>query len=317
VLVTGIGGHPGQGVLRNLRALSRPLRIIGTDINAATAGHYFCDAFHRVPYAYETSFADTVAAVCRSEDVQLVIPVTDYEAYHLALIRDRLPPLAGPSAAFAKTCLDKYETHKALRSAGIPFVDTVLPSEYGGGFTATIVKPREGRGSRDVHVDPPNARGFDDTFVVQQRLVGPELTTALYVDRKGALTGHITFERTLFHGYTLRANVDRAYEREISSIVEMLVRAFEIRGPCNIQSIGTRDGPVPFELNARYSAICSFSSRFGFPDVEYAVEEHLFDAPLRAPAIIDGCVYRTLFDIVYEGGTCEAIAPGRDGPYIL
>ena len=32
VLVTGIGGNVGQGILRNIRSLNLPIRLIGTDI---------------------------------------------------------------------------------------------------------------------------------------------------------------------------------------------------------------------------------------------------------------------------------------------
>jgi carbamoyl-phosphate synthase large subunit len=316
-MVTGIGGHVGQGVLRNLRSLERPLRLLGTDIGASTAGHYFCDVFRQVPYAYDPAFRETVLRICREEKVDLIIPVTDYEAYHLALMREQLPRLLGSSAAFAKTCLDKYDTHSAFRQRGIPFVDTVLPSSYRGEWGDIIVKPREGRGSRNVHVSPPDWRQFDDSFIVQRRLIGPELTTAFYVAQDGTVVGHVTFERTLFAGFTLRANVTREYDEAFSAIIDMVVRSFEVRGSCNIQSIATAKGPIPFELNSRYSAIAAFSSQFGFEDVRYGAEELLFGIRPTAPTIRTGGVHRIFLDIVYPDQDLDRIGSGPAGAYIF
>jgi carbamoyl-phosphate synthase large subunit len=316
-MVTGIGGHVGQGVLRNLRSLERPLRLVGTDIGTSTPGHYFCDVFRQVPYAYDPAFRAEVVELCRNENVDLIIPVTDYETYHLALMREELPPLLASSAAFAKTCLDKWDTHNAFRPRGIPFVDTTLPSRYSGEWGDIVVKPREGRGSRNVHVSPADWRQFDDSFIVQRRLIGPELTTAFYVAQDRTIVGHITFARTLFSGYTLRASVTREYDDVFSAIAEMVVRSFEVRGSCNVQSIATANGPIPFELNSRYSAISAFSSQFGFEDVRYGAEELLFGIHPTAPTIRAGGVHRVFLDIVYKDQDLDRIAPGPSAGYIF
>jgi carbamoyl-phosphate synthase large subunit len=317
VLVTGIGGHVGQGILRNLRTLKPRLRLVGTDVGPSTAGHYYCDSFRQVPYAYDAAFPEAMRTICGEQEVDLIVPATDYEAYHLALMRDQLPPLVGSPAPFAKTCLDKYETHRAFRERGIPFVDTVLPSRYRGDWDAIVVKPREGRGSRDVHLSPADWRQFDDSFIVQRRLYGPELTTAFYVSTNGALVGHITFERTLHAGFTLRANVTQAHDAPVSALIDGVIRSFDVRGPCNIQSIATPKGPIPFELNSRYSAIAAFSSQFGFEDVHYGVEDVLFDISPATPTIRRGGVHRILLDIVYRDQDLDRIASGPEGAYIF
>lgn len=262
VLVTGIGGHVGQGILRNLRAFEPSLRIVGTDIAASTAGHHYCDAFQRVPYAYDPAYPAAIEGVCVREAIDLIIPATDYETYHLALIRDRLPTLLGSPAGSALMCLDKYATAVAFRERGIPFVDTVLPSGYGGEWGSIVVKPREGRGSHGVHIDPEDWRRFND--------------------RAGQLVG-----------------------------------AFEIRGPCNIQSIASDEGPIPFDLNSRYSAISAFSSQFGFEAVRYAVEEYLLGVPVSPPNVGRGCVHRLLVDEIYPDQAYDGIAPGSARSYIF
>jgi carbamoyl-phosphate synthase large subunit len=317
VLVTGIGGNVGQGVLRNLRALDTKLWIVGSDIGRATAGHHFCDAFAQLPYAYDPEYVPRMVELCRREQVELVIPSTDYETYHLGLARNSLPALLVSPPEVTRMCLDKWETWQALAARSIPFADSSLPSQYRGDFPEIIVKPREGRGSRGVHVNPPDWRSFDDSNVIQQRLLGPEITTAFYVTREGRLLGEITFERTLVAGATERATVTFAHEKPMRRIIDALVRAFEIRGPCNVQSIVTVEGPIPFELNCRYSGTNSIRARFGFEDVRYGIEEYLLGTAPASPHIRTGSAIRVALDVIYPDRTLDEIEPGAKGSYIF
>jgi carbamoyl-phosphate synthase large subunit len=220
-------------------------------------------------------------------------------------------------AAITKMCLDKYETASAFRAHGIPFADTVLPSSFDGQWRDTVVKPREGRGSRGVHFNPPDCRAFDDSFVVQKRLVGPEITTAFYATAEGKLHGEITFERTLESGMTSRATVTFAHQRAVGELIAQIMRAFPVRGPCNVQSIVTEAGPIPFELNCRYSGTSSIRSQLGFEDVRYGVEEYLLGQPPSAAHVIPGSAIRIFVDIVYPNRSYDEIAPGPGTSYIF
>ncbi|TLM65629.1 MAG: hypothetical protein FDZ69_09000, partial [Deltaproteobacteria bacterium] len=148
VLVTGIGGNVGQGILRILRQRYPSLRLVGTDIGTCTAGHHFCDVFRQVPYSYEPGYGEEMAALCRHEGVDLVVPSTDYEVYFLGLAADRLPRLLASPPDTARVFLDKLETYTRFRAVGLPFAESYLPSAYPGHLPQVIVKPREGRGSR-------------------------------------------------------------------------------------------------------------------------------------------------------------------------
>ena len=77
ILVTGIGGNVGQGVLRNLKALSDMFILIGVDIGEVTGGHHLCDFACQVPYAYDESYVPLVKDLCVRHGVDLIIPTTD------------------------------------------------------------------------------------------------------------------------------------------------------------------------------------------------------------------------------------------------
>ena len=63
VLVTGIGGNVGQGVLRNIRDINWPIHIIGTNVEAFSAGNHLCDKTFMVPYAYVNDYIDFVKKI--------------------------------------------------------------------------------------------------------------------------------------------------------------------------------------------------------------------------------------------------------------
>ena len=313
IMVTGIGGVVGQGILRNIRAMAEPFEIVGINVVAISAGNYLCDHVYEVPYADDPAYPQAIAELARRHDVALIIPSTDLESYHLGLHRDLFPALVATSPAeVTGMCLDKYETYRAFAAKGVRFAASALPSEYRGDFDRTVVKPRAGRGSRNIHVDPPAPTDFPDDYVVQEYLDGPELTTTFYVRQDGALHGFITLERELEHGNTSRAEVCTAHDEELGALLRQMVAAFPFRGSCNVQTRVTAAGVVPFEINCRISGTNSVRSQLGFPDVAYTVEELLLGRAPEAPRITKGSALRIILDLVYPETPLNGIRDRND-----
>ena len=318
VLVTGIGGVVGQGILRNVNALGLDLRVVGTNTIPVSAGNHLCDSVHVVPYAYDPDYLPAMQDIVARTGAELIIPSTDYESYHLALHHAALSAIVAASPAeVTGFCLDKYLTYEHFREHGIPFAPSALPSAYAGQFTRTVVKPREGRGSRGIHVDPPFPSDFGDDHVVQQYLPGEELTTTFYVRRDGYLHGLITLSRELEQGNTVRCQVKQAHDEELYALVEQMILAFPFRGSCNVQSRITDAGIVPFEINCRISGTNSIRAQFGFPDVEWTVREYLLGEPLSSPNITSGCAVRVMLDVIYPGRTLAQVSGRQDSHRIF
>lgn len=314
VLVTGIGGNVGQGVLRTIRREHPEVGVIGTDIAEATAGHHFCDAFYQVPYCYKPEYETALRAACEREAPDLIIPCTDHEAYHIGLLSG-LPPLLASPPEVTGAFLDKYKTFQLFSERGIPFAASRLPSEYGGEFGEVVVKPREGRGSREVHFGPEDPTAFEDRFVVQERARGPELTVAFYVTGDRRVLGPIAFRRRLANGATERCAV--TFERgDALAALAGQVAALGIVGPCNIQLIAEEGRLVPFEINCRYSGTVSIRGRFGFRDVVYGLREHLFGERVEAEPITRGSAIRLLVDVIFPEAELEDLSPGADHSYV-
>lgn len=317
VLVTGIGGNVGQGVLRILRAIDLDLTLIGTNTRELSAGNHLCDIVHCVPPAVDPSYPAALRRLCAEHGVALVIPCTDDESVQAGRAMAGAVPVAGSDPETSEVFFDKLETARALAAAKVPFAPACLPSEYAGQFDNLIVKPRTGRGSRDIARNPPDPRAFDDSYLVQRLIAGSEITSGFYVRPDGALHGVISFDRELdATGTTVRCHVTHAHDGAVLDILQSLLRAFPIRGCCNVQSIVASDGSVwPFEVNCRVSGTASIRHALGFRDVEWMVRELLLGEPPPSVAPIrKGTALRMLVDVVYPDRRPEDVQ-GCDTPH--
>lgn len=318
IMVTGIGGVVGQGILRNLLAMNMDVQIIGTNTQQISAGNHLCDYVYQVPFAYDEGYITTIHELAFRHKVELIIPSTDYEAYYLSLNQATLPSKVATSPPeITAFCLDKYLNFEVFAKLGLPFAPSILPSGYKGEFGRTIVKPREGRGSRNIMVDPSSPTDFGDDYVVQEYLEGPELTTAFYVLQTGKLHGFITLERELEQGNTSRCEVVFNYDKAISEIIGRITAHFPFRGSCNIQSRVTKNGIVPFEINCRISGTNSIRSQLGFNDVAYTVQELFLSQPPDLPRIRKGSAIRIIHDVIYPDKTLSEISNRHDNFWIF
>jgi carbamoyl-phosphate synthase large subunit len=317
ILVSGVGGVVGQGILRNLTDLALGMKIIGTNVVQVSAGNYLCDKVFEVPFANHAGYIPRMIEICKAENVALIIPSTDYEVYYLSEQRQLFPcPIAVPDPEVTKLCLDKFLNYQAFERHHIPFAKSFLPSGFKGQFKEVVVKPREGRGSRNIYMKPPEPTRFDDSYVVQELLEGPEITSTFYVKRTGELLGFITFLRELESGNTTKAEVTFDYDVELEKIIRLMLKYYPFRGSCNIQSKVTKNGIVPFEINCRVSGTNSIRSQFGFTDVSYLVQEYLLEEKLEKPVITKGSALRVILDIIYPEKTLTEIESKTDKFYI-
>ncbi|SHM19336.1 ATP-grasp domain-containing protein [Flavobacterium chilense] len=302
VLVTGIGGNVGQGILRNIKSLNLNIRLIGVDVSSFTPGNHLCDKTYVVPYYYDESYISIISKIIDSENVALVLPSTDYEVYHLSMNRDKLNACVVASDVItAKTYLDKYETYLYLSKHNIPFSKSWLVGEYDFSEKDIIAKPREGRGSRGILINPENPNNLPDGYMIQPLSKGKEITTAVYVNKNQKLHGLFTMERKLTNGTTTESKVIFKHDDRLRKIAQSMIDLGGLKGSFNIQSIVTEQNEIiPFEVNCRISGTNSIRHNLGFQDVKYAIQEYLFDKEPDTPKPIEGIATRILMDVIYQ-----------------
>jgi carbamoyl-phosphate synthase large subunit len=305
ILVTGIGGNVGQGILRNIRDLYPNLYIIGVDISNFTSGNYLCNKTYKIPYSYDKNYIPTIMEIVEKEKVDLIIPSTDYEIYYLSLNQEKInATIVSSDANTSKIYLDKYNTYLHHKKHNIPFANSWLPEEFSGQEENIIAKPREGRGSRGIIINPENPKELSSEYVIQSLLIGKEITTAAYVTKENKLHGFFTMERELENGTTSKSKVIFDYNTEIEKILSKMLQYNKLRGSFNLQSIVLENNMIiPFEINCRISGTNSIRHNLGFQDVKYAIQEYLFNENPDQPKPIEGIATRILFDVIYPGAT--------------
>lgn len=316
VLVTGIGGNVGYGILRNIKNSFDDIVLTGTNTTPISAGNHLCNAVYTVPFATDSNYIPAMKRICDAEHIELIIPSTDYESYILAKNASELPCVAVSPPDTTRIFLDKYLSFTTFQSMGLAFAQSVLPADFRQDFDSYIIKPREGRGSRNLFYNPADPEKFSDEYIIQPLLTGKEITTAFYVTKQNELHGMITFERELASGATQTCEVIMDHDEELKQYILKLIGKLPIRGACNIQCIVTEQGIIPFEVNCRISGTNSIRSQFGFEDVRYTVEEYLYNKTPTPPAISKGCAIRILHDIIYPGIRLNEVKNNSDNFYI-
>lgn len=321
VLVTGLGGNVGQGIARNIIATKYPITIVGCNVESFSAGNYLCDFFEKVPYAYEDNYLTVIGEIVLKYNIDLIIPSTDYEAYYLSRNINLFScQIAVSSSQATEIYLDKWLTALHHKNNGIPFATSLLPSQFQNNFSDFILKPKKGRGSRGLFINPENPSSFsDEDYLLQELAKGKEITTSFYINKEGLFHGMITMERTLENGTTNFSKVITNFDDEIyNKIMVPMMKSVRLVGSINIQSIVTDNKKIiPFEINCRISGTNSIRSNFGFKDVQYTLQEYLYNQQPDKVNIINGIAVRVLLDIIYPNATSVNNLLTNQAPHII
>ncbi|HWF52068.1 MAG TPA: ATP-grasp domain-containing protein [Solirubrobacteraceae bacterium] len=258
-IVTGAGGAAGVAVIRCL--VARGVRVIAADADDMAAGLRLASSSSTLPLCTDPTFVDRVCRLAVQTGAGVLVSTVAEEMQALSRGHRDLAA-AGlrtwlPAPGVVETCIDKWSFAVAMRRAGISAPATAL----GGADDVPgpwIVKPRFGRGSRDVYaVDLRDELEWAlrrvPEPIVQTRLCGREFTVDCLVGRDGTLAGAVPRWRL-----ETKAGISTRGATFVSEAVldgvRSLLSAIGLRGPANVQGFLAADGAVSFvEVNPRFS----------------------------------------------------------------
>ncbi|MGW4806683.1 ATP-grasp domain-containing protein [Kitasatospora sp. NPDC004272] len=257
VLVTG-GGGPAGVVLAREVARAGMVPVVG-DADPQGAGLHLGYEGAVLPSARDGGFGTALLGVAVERGCAAVVVTVGEELEQLAG-REREFTDKGIAAWFpgertVTACLDKWAFAGAI--AGIPAPGTALggPGALPGPW---IVKPRRGRGSRDVHAvhDPadfPTLLRRVPEPIVQTLLPGREFTADCLIGRDGTVHAAVPRWRTQVRGGIATRGTTFADPR-VDELVERLTGALGLTGLVNVQGFLAADGPARVvEVNPRCS----------------------------------------------------------------
>ncbi len=257
-LVTGAGGAAGIAVIRALSSAGH--HTIGVDADPLAAGFRLAADSAVIPAAADLTFPDELVALLdRTHPDVLVATVSEeiaaLHALHDDLVQRGVATWLPPTEAVA-VCVDKWKFARVLRDAGISTPPTGL-GDATGVDGPWVVKPRFGRGSRDVYLvdDPVELRWAcrrTPEPVVQTRATGREFTADLLVDRDGRTAACVPRWRIETKS-GISTKGETFLDDTVDDIVARVVDTVGLRGAANLQGFRDDDGVRVLEVNPRFS----------------------------------------------------------------
>jgi carbamoyl-phosphate synthase large subunit len=160
----------GPGAVGHIDAARRnshaSVRVVVGDVSAdQNVGFALADDTVQIPPATDPDLGETLRAICRQHDVDVLWPVFDGELEPLSAVRDRFEAegvrLLLADAATIRLCLDKAAFHQRLAETGWVLPSRVVRSAdelkaaaetLGYPDRPVVVRPVRGTGGRGVHV---------------------------------------------------------------------------------------------------------------------------------------------------------------------
>lgn len=266
VLITGGGSTTAISALKGLRMGNDPtIRIVVGDMSPDCAGAYLADAFVQLPSASRPDFREEAIRICRDHRIDLVIPIIDHEFAGWSDVRADLAAsgtqVAVSSRAALEQCQEKDRTYELFRRLDVPTIPTRRGAEVDDPTKLeypVFLKPRCGRASLDNYRadSPEEFRLFLPKVpdpIVQPFAEGMEVTIDCLNDLDGRfLAACPRYRQQVRSGQAVRSKTFR--DAHLEGLARRIAEALPIVGPCNMQCFLTPQGPVFFEINARFGA---------------------------------------------------------------
>tara|TARA_B100000886_G_C20394026_1_gene479543 strand:- start:562 stop:1500 length:939 start_codon:yes stop_codon:yes gene_type:complete len=245
---------------------------------------YFCDANpefinpiipinkkYKIPFANNHNFDSQVENLYKKLNIDLLIPGVDEELIKLSKMskRKELNTLL-PDLEFIKLHLNKLDSNNFLIKNNLP-APKVIRADKGGLEFPCIVKPINGRGSRNVFLANNEeevkaqitlSRKKSNEFILQEYIDGQEFTVNISSDINGKLKAIVPVLVNVKKGITISADMSK--DNKVIEGCERIHRANRTPGCYNIQLIkDVKDNIIPFEINPRVSTTSCLSIAAG------------------------------------------------------
>jgi carbamoyl-phosphate synthase large subunit len=259
VLVTGAGGPAGVAVIRALQAAGH--EPVALDADPTAVGLRLTEVAHVVPRYDDPSYLAALVRAATVSSAQALI-CTVAEEYPALIAAQPYLEESGvrtlmPARGTVEACIDKWAFAAAMSAAGLPGPATNLGSAEGipGPW---IIKPRFGRGSRDVHLvtTATRLRGLLSSVpdpIVQTQLTGREFTADALVNASGAVVS-VAPRWRLETKAGISTKGETFDDPEVINTCSLVLKAVGLVGPANVQGFVAEDGDVVVhEVNPRFS----------------------------------------------------------------
>jgi carbamoyl-phosphate synthase large subunit len=313
VLVTGAGSGVGQGIIKALRVSPLPLTIISADIAPMNAALYRTDEAVILPRVESEGSLEKIVAILARNKIDVVMIGSEFDLAFFSKNKALIESQAGVLVIVAppetvRIADDKWLTAEFLRQKGLPYAQAYLPTGLEDAIGVAedwgyplVLKTRCGTSSRHVHIIK-DTRDLEERYSstplpMLQRLIDTptselhsEYTCSVFKTPDGKVFGPFTARRTVRGGTSWHVEV--AHFSVLDELLLAIGQSMDFVGSLNVQLMLTEDGPIPFELNARFSGTTAVRAHFGFNEPEMVLRVCYYREDIPAPVIRSGIALR-------------------------
>jgi carbamoyl-phosphate synthase large subunit len=332
VLVTGAGSGVGQGIIKALRLSNLPLTIISADIVPMSAALYRTDEAIILPRVELNGSLEKISAILRENQIDVVMVGSEFDLVFFSKNKTEIERLSGTVIIVSplKTVQiadDKWLTAEFLRENGLPHAESILPNGVGDAVRIAdewgypiVLKTRCGTSSEHVYI-VGDKKKLEVSYLntptpMLQKVInlpspnlGSEFTCSIFKTPDGKILGPFMARRTIKGGTSWHVEV--AHFSELSELLFLIGKAMDVVGSLNIQLMLSKNGPIPFELNARFSGTTAIRAYFGFNEPELALKTYFYGEDVSNPVIRNGLALRYHEEVFVDDVRGEDLLPGN------
>jgi carbamoyl-phosphate synthase large subunit len=296
VLFTSIGRR--VELIKAFRRAYSVLRLdgvlVGIDTDPLAPALQIVDKGYIVPAVGCKDYVSTLAAICRREEIDFVLPLIDPDIPVLAVARPILEAtgasVAVVSPIAAAITADKWRTNRFFQDLGLTTPTSWLPEHIGDAALTypLFVKPRAGSAGKDAfRVENRRELDFFLDYVaepmIQQCIDGAEITSDVLCDLEGTLLGVVSRRRIEVRS----GEVAKGVTIHSQSVIDACARiAYELPavGPITVQCLMLGEIPCFTEINARLGGGVPLGIAAGL-DVPLLLLSRCAGMPVDAPPL--------------------------------
>lgn len=283
VLITGAGGAAGVFLIKHLQ--KNNFKVVSVDNDYHATGLLHSDASYTVPLSDSVLYLDIIKDICNKENIDFIIPLIDEELKVMKSLEQENLKIICPTESFIEAVLDKFNLMHELSTLDLDIPTTFLFEEdYTSLSFPLIVKPRKGRGSRNVFCvkseeELSNLISLYENslgeFIVQEKIEGDEFTVSVVVNPDNELIAVIPKKIIEKKGITKSAVTE--LNESITEICEKITNELKPCSPYNVQLILNKkdNKPYIFEINPRFSTTVTLTIAAGIDEVMYPLNFYI------------------------------------------
>lgn len=266
ILVTSAGTASAINVIRALRQQNEFNVLIGAvDVDPTAAGLRLADVAETAPRVDSLDYIPFLLAMGQRHGLEVILPI--YSSEILVVAREAHRFHAGGIATFLsppeviEQCDNKEMAAQRACEVGIRVPRTYENMEWGQLRPENFplfIKPKRGSSSRGAQrVDSQDELKYlasrEANLILQEFVEGPEVTVDVLCDHQSRPIVISPRSRLEVKGGQSTKCCTLSLD-SFAGAVERLIKAFGVRGVCNIQFINQGDNLVFIEINPRFAA---------------------------------------------------------------